>query len=749
MAVNINTRSLDALAGAVYFTVGRGTEGGSASYRLSIAGVDRSEWGKVGAVAANSGYSMGTIQVDFGQRGTWPLGSIENRALGPGEKTYVDSVIEQAAAYAQQNSLKFTDDKEQLRADLLSHGNGKAGRSSITFIDVDTRNSINAWASSDEGKKWIHKNIDYPQVRNATLVAVSILDRNSHKVSADDRFEAINILAKTANQFPSQLKRLESVLKNDGDYEALLNETKAIEARCSFYDGPKAASMARAYESSYNDPGKQSAMDRAHLKVSNPNFDPMTEASDPDIRVALGAIGQRSRASATRDPNVERLQQNLSFLGIPDANGRPLAVDGAYGSRTKEAIESFQRQHSMPVDGKATPQVLVATQIAVSAAETLRNAQQFGQQYGVQPLHTASEWPGVPYAGPTQSTATRPAERIAAANAQFGDVRVHVDTTGQKIPEPAERAPAVAPLTPPGLDRAVVETLQQNLNRLGITDLRGRPLTDDGRYGPNTQAAVSVFQHEQGLPATGIADNATLSAINAHVIVADLQRQKTEREAHERFQKEVQAYDARMVEPAPSHDPLGRETATLHAVQHPHATGMEVLRGTTTPPFVSQANRPIEAPAPEPHRAADRADYNAGLGRTPLAQPEPESRHESQRELLSYADPSHPHHPLFQQLRDKLPANVSDDKVAELTLAAREGGVRPNRVQSVDIYRSHVLVQDTFPMYNGLVDLRTPAPPMAETMQRAEDYEQQEAQWVVQRQQQEQQRQSQSHGRSM
>src|SRR5262245_7317397 len=64
MSGNLDTRNLDTLAGAVYFTVGRGTEGGSASYRLSVAGVEKSEWGKVDAVAANSGYSMGTIQVD-------------------------------------------------------------------------------------------------------------------------------------------------------------------------------------------------------------------------------------------------------------------------------------------------------------------------------------------------------------------------------------------------------------------------------------------------------------------------------------------------------------------------------------------------------------------------------------------------------------------------------------------------------------------------------------------------------------
>lgn len=35
----INTRDLDSLSGAIYFVVGRGTEGGNASYRLSVAGV--------------------------------------------------------------------------------------------------------------------------------------------------------------------------------------------------------------------------------------------------------------------------------------------------------------------------------------------------------------------------------------------------------------------------------------------------------------------------------------------------------------------------------------------------------------------------------------------------------------------------------------------------------------------------------------------------------------------------------------
>jgi len=63
----VDTKNIDSTAGAMYFIVGRGTEGGpSDSFRVSVAGVRNSDWGDVNKVAANSGYSIGTIQVDLG-----------------------------------------------------------------------------------------------------------------------------------------------------------------------------------------------------------------------------------------------------------------------------------------------------------------------------------------------------------------------------------------------------------------------------------------------------------------------------------------------------------------------------------------------------------------------------------------------------------------------------------------------------------------------------------------------------------
>ncbi len=98
----MNTHSMnDDLAGAIYFVVGQGTEGGSSSYHLSIAGmtIDGNEprWGNQSKVAGDSGYSIGAIQVDLGKRGTWPLGARDNRALELGEGAYVDSIISAAS----------------------------------------------------------------------------------------------------------------------------------------------------------------------------------------------------------------------------------------------------------------------------------------------------------------------------------------------------------------------------------------------------------------------------------------------------------------------------------------------------------------------------------------------------------------------------------------------------------------------------------------------------------------------------
>jgi hypothetical protein len=375
----LDTHDVNSLAGANYFVVGRGTEGGPSSYHLSITGVTSGtsdpHWGSTDRIVADSGYSLGTIQVDLGKRGTWALGSTDGSAPKPGETTYVDGIIDQSAQYAKDNGLKYTQDTAQIRTDLLTHGNGEHNRTTLTFIDKDTRDSIDAWASSQDGQQWIHKNIDYPQIKNATQSAMDMLDTYGKNIPEDRRLETVAILAKTENQIPSQMKKFEKVLKDGGDYDDVLAKANEIKGTYSYYDGPKAATLAEQYKDAYKDPEKAAALDRAHTKVGDANFDPSKSRSDQDIKFALNAIGQGGRThthanSALREgahgDKVTSLQTDLTKLGFTDAHGRALRPDADFGPGTKAAVEKFQRTHDLKPDGIAGPRTLDALHKAAS-----------------------------------------------------------------------------------------------------------------------------------------------------------------------------------------------------------------------------------------------------------------------------------------------------------------------------------------------------------------------------------------------
>ena len=357
---DLDTHDIDSMTGAMYFVVGRGTEGGSASYRLSVAGItvgtSDPDWGHADSIKANSGYSIGTIQVDLGQRGVWTLGATDG-AHKPGDTTYVDAIVDQASRYATVHALPFTRDLAELRTDLLSHGNGRNRRTTLTFIDTGTRDSINAWASSEEGQQWIHQNIDYPQVKHTTQTAIDMLDEYGKGISESHRLETIAILAKTANQMPGALKTFQKVLEDGGNYENVLSTAKDIHRKLDYYDGPKAAAIAEKYRDTYADPAMAATIDRAHAKVRNANFNPSQSSNDPDIAHALKAIDQGHREhqvvlhQGSHGKAVAELQNELAQLGLTDAHGRALEADGNFGPATRFALEAFQRSHGLQPDG--------------------------------------------------------------------------------------------------------------------------------------------------------------------------------------------------------------------------------------------------------------------------------------------------------------------------------------------------------------------------------------------------------------
>lgn len=60
-----------------------------------------------------------------------------------------------------------------------------------------------------------------------------------------------------------------------------------------------------------------------------------------------------------------------------------------------------------------------------------------------------------------------------------------------------------------------VQSLQQDLNRLGVRDAQGNRLTEDGRFGDNTREAVIAFQKQHGLQPDGVVGRNTQAALSA------------------------------------------------------------------------------------------------------------------------------------------------------------------------------------------------------------------------------------------
>lgn len=353
-------------SGAVYFVVGRGTEGGNSSYRLSVAGVTPSQWGDISKVADNSGYSIGTIQVDLGQRGTWPLGSIESRTLKAGETTYVDAVIAEAAAYAKANKHPFPDNAaglSTLRQDLLSHGNGEGNNPSIRFISAEHRDTINVWASSPEGQQWIHRHIDFPQVQAIADDAKDALDRHGARIPDDRKLEVMCVLAKAENQRPKTYNKLVAALRDGADYERFMQAVDQQKAAVSYFAGPKAGELARQYQENFQKPGNALAMEAAHRQVASDRYRPSEERHIPEIQTALAAYRRDVNDPSVLDRgdqgnDVRLLQQALQ------RNGKSLKDDSDFGAGTERLLTEFQRENRLAPTGFGDHPTLQALGIA-------------------------------------------------------------------------------------------------------------------------------------------------------------------------------------------------------------------------------------------------------------------------------------------------------------------------------------------------------------------------------------------------
>lgn len=90
----------------------------------------------------------------------------------------------------------------------------------------------------------------------------------------------------------------------------------------------------------------------------------------------LAFDGRRGTGYGTRggDKRVRALQEALNRLGLTDASGKKLAIDGQMGPRTTAAVKRAQRKLGLKPDGVVTPALLRKLVAAKSLGKTSRKA---------------------------------------------------------------------------------------------------------------------------------------------------------------------------------------------------------------------------------------------------------------------------------------------------------------------------------------------------------------------------------------
>lgn len=233
---------------------------------------------------------------------------------------------------------------------------------------------------------------------------------------------------------------------------------------------------------------------------------------------------------------VGELQSRLHRLGYGGTDGTPLTADQNFGRRTRLAVEAFQREHQLEADGIAGRATLAAVENAVQTE--LRS---IGR-------------PDAPYLRAEEPDEAMTAYQSLAPEPTFAMPVLPVVSSTQAEPKMDALQAAAFGRRDPETTRC----LQENLNTLGVVDMKGEALAVDGLYGPSTRTAVARFQSEHELPITGLADETTRSMAQGQAFIAELRH----------LAPSTAARDAPALEPMQTPAPV-RSTAEEASVSRP------------------------------------------------------------------------------------------------------------------------------------------------------------------------------------
>ena len=302
----------------------------------------------------------------------------------------------------------------------------------------------------------------------------------------------------------------------------------------------------------------------------------------------------------------------------------------------------------------------------------------------------------------------------------FGDP----DNNGQSHYPPPNKSSITLEQSAVALNKMQTD-YKANIDRGLTPDAAWQAITDSGRSNAQTQTDL----HH------GVADGVLRQGAHGAVVSA--------------LQSDLAAlgYTDNRGKPLQPDGHYGRNTeAAVMAFQSDHGLHSDGVAGKNTLDALQGQRQLLSgtpALAPElpgsPHPRIDRIEpaNRAPVQRDARAPALPDSATPS---VNPYADPRHPNHGLYAELRERIP-NASENRIVECTAACHMAGIRSGELGQIHLRGKEALV---FAPNGGAggraeVALTSPAPPIQQTIQHVQGFEQNQQMAIAQMHAQQQQ----------
>jgi len=453
---------------ALYYAVGVASEGGRQSFTMVVAGDNRST--PLLEVAGNSGYSIGTLQTDLGQR---------YQPAVPGGVNVPRDLIEAtqswAVAHAPQQAFP---DREAMDAAIADFGRTGRKIELDGFRDVDAASlaRVNAFLGSEHGVAWVHAR-DAAQVERVMSEAIAPLQVTPayQAMSAEDQLQAAVIAGKLFNQSEVNGRRLIERMA-DGRIGTLAEVDQFVNSR-----------MSGAQD--YYQTGKDHARHGAEV---------IQALRDAPADTAMARLWTDLQSDPVRQPVPAAHEQVGEGVDRSHQLARELFFDSSTGKAIVDAANQGKQWATGREPARGAGALVAGDSVAVWGRE------------GPVHVYRHGEW----------SSHARDAVQRAAD----GEKRSLQLASGETL---IAMEPAIPSLRPdrtlrPGDKGDAVRGLQEQLAELGYTGRDGKLLRPDSDYGASTTLAVTEFQKAQrdagqDIRVTGIADAATRDAAEREV----------------------------------------------------------------------------------------------------------------------------------------------------------------------------------------------------------------------------------------